>query len=302
MSGRAPQAGWGPVYTLGLILLVTVAWWAFALWPSSADSAAWLDRARAVCFNLTETGLPDVSGWMLLVGQPLGMVALLAVGWGGGLATGLRRLSRLRSGRGVMVLSAVVVAGGLGAAGVRVATAQAAVAPVELPALADGAAPRRLDRPAPTGLLTDQHGHPVGVATFAGRPLLVTFAFGNCATVCPLVVHEAVASLERLEREGIRAGLLVVSLDPWRDTPARLPSMAERWALPDGAHVVSGEVADVEGALDGWGVPRTRDLRTGDIVHPALTYVVDPAGTIAFATTGRSDVLVPLVMGIPAAP
>ena len=136
----------------------------------------------------------------------------------------------------------------------------------------------------------------------SSQPLLVTFAFGNCATICPVVVHQAVVALERLEGEGIRAGLLVVSLDPWRDTPARLPSVAERWTLPEGAHVVSGDVADVEAALDAWGVPRTRDARTGDIVHPALTYVVDPGGTIRYSTTGRSDVLVPLVVGIPAAP
>jgi cytochrome oxidase Cu insertion factor (SCO1/SenC/PrrC family) len=48
-------------------------------------------------------------------------------------------------------------------------------------------------------------------------------------------------------------------------------------------------------ALDAWNIPRSRDLQTGDIVHPALVYVIDPEGRIAYALQGDPDALVELV-------
>jgi len=300
--GSAAVATWGPVYALALVFVITVAWWALALWPSAGAAPAWLERARAVCFNFTDSGLPDASGWLLLVGQPLGMVGLLAVGWGGGLKRGMRRVAGSGPGRIALGMVALVIVGGLGATGVRVSTARAAVAPPVLPAVGGdvGAAGiPRLDHTAPPARLVDQHGDRVGVPDFAGRPLLVTFAFGNCATICPVVVHQARLAVERLAAGGTEAGLLVVTLDPWRDTPARLGAMADRWELPGlpgaGAHVASGTVAEVQAVLDGWKVARERDPRTGDIVHPALTYVVDEGGVVRYATTGRAGDLVELV-------
>ena len=36
--------------------------------------------------------------------------------------------------------------------------------------------------------------------------------------------------------------------------------------------------------LDAWNVARQRNPATGDIAHPALVYMLDAGGTIAFAT------------------
>jgi len=78
---------------IGLVALlgITVAWWALALWPVEGVPPAWLERARAVCFNAGPSGLPDASGWLLLVGQPIGMLAVLMVIAGDAVRTGVRR-------------------------------------------------------------------------------------------------------------------------------------------------------------------------------------------------------------------
>ena len=81
MSRESARAGeergaWIAPSSLGAILVVTVAWWALALWPSEGVPPAWLLRARQVCFNADGSGLPQASGWMLLIGQPIGMVAV----------------------------------------------------------------------------------------------------------------------------------------------------------------------------------------------------------------------------------
>jgi cytochrome oxidase Cu insertion factor (SCO1/SenC/PrrC family) len=90
--------------------------------------------------------------------------------------------------------------------------------------------------------------------------------------------------------------VVVVTLDPWRDTPSRLPHLAEQWGLGSDAFVLSGAVEDVERVLDAWNVARERDLRTGDISHPALVYVVDRKGRIAYAANGDPELVAGLAL------
>jgi protein SCO1/2 len=277
---------------LGAILAATAAWWALALWPVPGTPPAWLDRARQVCFNAGPDGLPDVSGWMLLIGQPLGMVGFLAVVWPRPLVRGLAELAGRASGRLALGAAALLVGAGLVGAGVKVSRVAAARAPaVQLPPGMPAADHPRLDRPAPRLGLVDHEGDVVTVESLAGRPALVTFAFGHCADICPLVVENARRARDEAWGPG-GATLVVVTLDPWRDTPGRLPGLAERWRLGPDDHLLGGPVEEVEAVLDAWNVARRRDPTTGEVAHPPLLYLLDEGGTIVFATlSGRSTLV-----------
>lgn len=278
---------------LAAIGLVTVAWWALALWPVPGNPE-WLSRARAVCFNAGPDGMPDASGWMVLIGQPLGMLAFLAVVWPRALLGGLRELSAGAWGR--VVLALVVAFAALGAFGVSLRVGQAATRAEEpsLPEAFPAADHPRLDRPAPALGLVNQNGATVTLSDLAGRPAVVTFAFGHCADVCPVVVREArTARDETLGPEG--ATFVVITMDPWRDTPGRLGDLATRWELSPGDQLLGGSVEDVEAALDAWNVARTRNPATGDIAHPPLTYIVEADGTIAFATLSGRETIAALI-------
>jgi len=85
--------------------------------------------------------------------------------------------------------------------------------------------------------------------------------------------------------------VLLVTLDPWRDTPSRLASIAELWGLNGEAHVLSGPPDVVERTLSAWRVPRTRNEKTGDISHPSIVYVVGADGRIAYVVTGNAEVI-----------
>ncbi len=100
---------------LGAIGLVTVAWWLLALAPA-AGGPEWLSRTREVCFDLGPDGLPGISGWMLLIGQPLVMAGFLAIVWPGPLKRGLAWILDAPLGRVAGVLAAVIVQGALGGA------------------------------------------------------------------------------------------------------------------------------------------------------------------------------------------
>jgi len=276
---------------LGAIGLVTVAWWLLALAPAAGEPE-WLSRAREVCFDLGPDGLPNISGWMLLIGQPLGMAGFLAVVWPHPLRRGIAWMLDAPLGRATGVVAVGVVLVGLGATTVRVVKVQAARASqVRLPPGMAAADHPRQDRPAPALGLIDQAGQILEAADLSGRPAIVTFAFGHCGDICPLVVENA-----RFARNAVwgpdGATLVVVTLDPWRDTPARLPELAERWQLAPGDKVLSGSIADVESVLDAWNVARSRDPQTGAIAHPPMIYFLDPSGAIAYVTlSGRATLI-----------
>ena len=70
-----------------------------------------------------------------------------------------------------------------------------------------------------------------------------------------------------------------------------------QWELGDDAFVLGGSVEEVNDALDAWNVARERDLASGDIVHPALTFIVDAKGRLAYATSGDRNALLDLLDG-----
>lgn len=282
---------------LAALVIITVGWWALALWPAGGD-AEWLARTRAVCFGSVANGLPDARGWALLIGQPLGMGALLLIGWGDPTLQALRRVARFTAGRAVLAGGALFLLAAIVTASVRIAAASpGSVDDAAGPDLAPASYPR-LDRPAPTPLaLVDQRGERLDLARFRDRPVLVTFAFAHCATVCPVLVRDVLDAQARSgERPGAsRPAVVVLTVDPWRDTPARLPSLARQWDLPEDAFVLSGPAEDVTRELAAWDVSIRRDSLTGDVTHPALVYVLDGRGRIAYAATGGAAYLADLV-------
>jgi protein SCO1/2 len=269
-------------------LVVTVSWWvlAFAPLPVPPD---WLRSARAVCFGSTPDGIPDSWGWMLLTLGPLSLLAFLAAVWGRELLASLRWLAHRASGAvalglvgGAMLLGLGLVAGRVAAAGDRGGWTPAGGEPMP------DTYPR-LDREAPPFELVDQSGQPLTLATLAGRPVLVGFAYAHCTTVCPAIVETLRQAEHDLRAEGVE--VVLVTLDPWRDTPARLPALAESWRLAEmgGARVASGPVAEVAAMLAAWNVPAVRNEATGEISHPALVYLLDRRGRIAYAFTNPPD-------------
>ena len=270
-------------------LAVTIVWWALALAPLP-EPPAWLARARAVCFGTLPNGLPDTYGWMGLVLSPAAMLGILLAVWGRELGGEARRLAGSPAGRlALAAIAAVPLAGALGV-GQRVVrgleVSRAFDAPTERAPLPQHY-PRTAEPAAAIGLV-DQTGTTVDLADLEGRPALVTFAFAHCRTVCPVVVRAVRRAARELSDVG--PAVVVVTLDPWRDTPSSLPALAKSWGLDElpAVHVLSGEVAEVLGVLEAWQMPIERNPRDGDISHPALVYVLAGDGTIAYTFNNPS--------------
>lgn len=275
---------WPAMGALAGIVLITAGWWAFALWPVGNSAPQWVLRTRQVCFGTEANHLPNAAGWIVLVGQPLGMVGLLAFVWGAELRAGMRALMSHATGQLATGAALALLLTGLTGVVVRVRTAGVEV----FDATASGHALTRVDDAAPGFALTDQERRTVTLDSLRGRPVLVTFAYAHCETVCPVIVSEVIAARRRQGKDAPE--LLVITLDPWRDTTSRLPSIARAWGLGRGEHVLSGEAEEVERALTAWRVPRSRNSRTGDISHPAMVYVLSADGRIRYVLNGGADI------------
>lgn len=257
---------------LGAVGLVTAAWWVLALYPA-ASAPEWMLRTRYVCFGAAPDGLPNAGGWILLAGQPIGMLVMLFAGWGNAVGRDLRWLSGRVSGQLVLAVAALVAGWGVVSA---VSVIRRTNSSVESFAANDPTpSSRSIDVPALQ--LIDQNGRQFDLQSLSQQgPVLVSFAFAHCATMCPTAIKELLRIRTQVGREDVP--LVVVTVDPWRDVPARLQSIAEAWKLASGDRVLSGGIDDVNAVLDAWNVARVRDEATGDVVHPLAVVLVHPGG------------------------
>jgi len=154
--------------------------------------------------------------------------------------------------------------------------------------------------------LVDQNGRSLTLASLRGKIVVVAPLLTFCQETCPMTS----ANIHRAARDVQRAGLgdhvvfLEPTVDPARDTVARIHAYEKLYgALPDW-HLATGKPADVLAMWKGLGVSteRTkpddtvRDWLTGKVVHHSydvhhqdLVLVIDPAGRLRWITIGHPD-------------
>lgn len=289
MRARTGRPGLA-LLTLTAIIAVTAAWWALALWPVGATAPEWLARTRAACFGARPGGFPDAGGWILLIGEPAGMAAVFIALWRESLRSELTRLRRDRVWRVAAGGVGIVALGAFTLLAVRVARAYSASRPV---IRVEGGIRTRLDLEPPLTTLIDQHGQPVSLGDVHGHRTLLAFAFGHCTTVCPTIVRDVLEARRAARASDVR--LVVVTVDPWRDTPERLPYLAQQWELAPDDRVLSGDIAEVEATLDALGVGRRRNEVNGVVDHAPTVMLINARGRIAWRLDGWAGSVRPLL-------
>ena len=98
---------------------------------------------------------------------------------------------------------------------------------------------------------------PVSLADYRGKLVLVYFGYTYCPDVCPTSLAATSEGLKQLTpAERARVSMIFVSVDPKRDTPARLKEYAEFF--------VSDEIAGPDGPLAAYGLvpdPKLADVQ-----------------------------------------
>jgi protein SCO1/2 len=81
----------------------------------------------------------------------------------------------------------------------------------------------------PAFTLTDQRGQPFGSRELQGKVWVADFIFTSCQGVCPLLSERMAEVGKRARHLGPDFHLVSISVDPERDTPARLAEYAARY-------------------------------------------------------------------------
>jgi protein SCO1 len=140
--------------------------------------------------------------------------------------------------------------------------------------------------------LTNQSGDAHGLDVYRGHPVLITMFYAGCGATCPLII-DTVRTTERELTPQQRAGLrvLLVSVDPQRDTVAALSELAQtrhidtkRWTL---ARADAATVRNIAALLN----VQYRQLPGGEFNHSTTIVLLSPQGEIevSSATLGHAD-------------
>lgn len=278
----------GPKYSIASYLLfgwlaAFLGWWFFALSPLPETSPQWVETARKVCFGSLPNGLPEGYGWLTLVCSPLLMLTALVLIWPRELGQDLRKAKSSPLGRllliGLVILPALSLAWGVQrVVQLNLAYEQAVGANFDNEELPETYP--RYDDGTPQFNLVNQYQQTVTLESLRGRPLILTFAFAHCGSICPGLVSTVMEGANTYSGE--RPVVVFITLDPWRDTPSSLPTLAKQWQLKPGDHVLSGPVDEVYRVIEAYKVTTARNTRNGDISHPGMAFIFDSEGRLIY--------------------
>jgi protein SCO1 len=143
--------------------------------------------------------------------------------------------------------------------------------------------------------LVDQNGRPFTDASLKGKWQLVFFGYTHCPDICPTALNDLSLALDQLGAKKSQVGIVFISVDPERDTPAVLKSYAESFDGPIVA--LTGTPDAVAQAAQDYKVYYAKHPRADggyDMDHSALIYVMDPEGrfTATFTPDDSEDTIV----------
>ncbi|HWC40348.1 MAG TPA: SCO family protein [Acidimicrobiales bacterium] len=171
------------------------------------------------------------------------------------------------------------------------------------------------DRPVPDVPLVDQTGRPTSLAAFQGKVVVLANFLSLCQDECPMITGAFIAMQRDVQAAGLanRVAFLEVSIDPGRDTPARLAAYSQQF----GANwpLLTGTPADLNRLWSFFGVsyqqvPEEQPPKLDWWTHQPLTYdvthtdgfvLLDPRGHERFITANPPDLhgrLAPSLQGL----
>lgn len=73
-----------------------------------------------------------------------------------------------------------------------------------------------------------------------GRPVILNFVFVSCSAICPMLSHVFSKIETQLNKDGKKAHLISISIDPESDTPATLTEYAKKFGAGSGWDFYTG--------------------------------------------------------------
>jgi protein SCO1 len=127
--------------------------------------------------------------------------------------------------------------------------------------------------------LVDQNGKPFGDQDMKGKPYLVFFGFTHCPDICPTTLFEMSQLMRKLGPDADRVGVLFITVDPGRDTPALIKDYLA--SFDPHLRGLTGDQAAIDQAVKDYRVYAKKvPLQGSDYTmdHTAIVYLMDKDG------------------------
>lgn len=136
--------------------------------------------------------------------------------------------------------------------------------------------------PAPDFVLPTADGGSFRLSEQRGKVVLLFFGYTSCPDVCPTTLLDAANVRKRLsKKEASRVQLVFVTVDPERDTPARVSQYLDRFD-PSFIGLVPPDEAAAHETVRAYKADFVKDKPNPGggyaVAHPASIYAIDPAG------------------------
>lgn len=131
-------------------------------------------------------------------------------------------------------------------------------------------------KPAQRFTLTDQNGQAYTLGEERGQAVALYFGFSHCKDVCPqtLALLGKARAQARLTPDELR--IVMVTVDPKRDTPAALAAFVKRIGVQ--ATALTGTSSQLRPVYKAYGVDV--EPQKSDIGHTDMIYIIDANGRL----------------------
>ena len=131
-------------------------------------------------------------------------------------------------------------------------------------------------KPAARFTLTDQHGSAYTLGENRGQAVALYFGFSHCKDVCPQTLALLGKARTQAHLTPGRLRIVMVTVDPARDTPSALAAFIKRVGVQ--ATALTGTRAQLQRVYKAYGVDV--EPQKDDIGHTDMIYVIDAAGRL----------------------
>ena len=135
-------------------------------------------------------------------------------------------------------------------------------------------------RQAPEFSLQGSDGHELDLNRYRGKVILLAFGYSSCTAVCPITLNTFAQALRKLGPAASAVQVVYVTVDPERDTPARLKKFLG--AFDPTFMGGTGTEQQLEQVRKDYGVSAKKIPygNTYSYDHSSFTYLLDRGGRI----------------------
>lgn len=138
--------------------------------------------------------------------------------------------------------------------------------------------------------LVDQDGKPADQKVLTGRWTALFFGYTYCPDACPTTLTKLGAATLKLGAKGDNLQVVLITIDPERDTPAKLKQYLSSPVFPKKMTALTGTPAEIAAVAKNYGVYYAKNGEGSDYLmdHSTAIYLFDPKGR--FVQLVRPDI------------